>query len=72
MLGTIRCRLSTILGCRRMSQKELADKSGISPTTINRLYNETWEQIDKKTMAKICEALDIEIGKLFEFNDTSE
>ncbi len=52
-----------------MSQKELSEKSGLSPTTINRLYNESWEQIDKKTMAKICEALGVDVGKLFEYVD---
>jgi len=31
--------------------------------------NESWEQIDKKTMAKICEALGVEVGKLFEYVD---
>jgi len=52
-----------------LAEKELAEKSGISPTTINRLYNESWEQIDKRTMAKICEALGVDVGKLFEYVD---
>jgi DNA-binding Xre family transcriptional regulator len=33
----------------------------------HRLHNESWVQIDKKTMAKICEALGVEVGKLFEY-----
>lgn len=61
----IKCRLSIILGCKRMSQRELSRISGISATTIGRLYNEKWSQVDKSTMIKLCETLNVGVGDLF-------
>ncbi len=48
-----------------MSQRELSRISGISATTIGRLYNEKWSQVDKSTMIKLCETLNVGIGDLF-------
>ncbi len=64
-MGDIRCRLSTILGCRRISQKKLCEDSGLAPATVNRLFNENWIGIEKETMIKLCETLNVGIGDLF-------
>jgi len=64
-VADIKCRLSTILGCRRMSQKRLAEESGLAVATINKFYNENWVGIDKSTMIKLCETLNVGIGDLF-------
>jgi len=64
-LGNIKCRLPVILACKQMSQKEVAEKSGLSAATIGRLYNEKWSQVDKLTMIKLCETLDVNVGELF-------
>ncbi len=66
-MGDIRCRLSRILGDRRIPQRELAKKSGLSTYTINKLYNERWQGVDKETLIKLCETLDVQIGDLFEY-----
>ena len=64
-MGNIKCRLPVLLACKRMSQREVAKKSGLSKTTINRLYNEKWSQVDKTTMIKLCETLNVGMGDLF-------
>ncbi|MDA2918222.1 helix-turn-helix transcriptional regulator [Desulfobacterota bacterium AH_259_B03_O07] len=65
-MGDIRCRLSRILGDRRISQKELSRKSGLSTYTINKFYNEKWKGVDRTTMIKLCETLNVQVGDLFE------
>jgi len=64
-LPDIKCRLSIILGCKRMSQRKLSRISGISTSTIGRLFNEKWSQIDRTTLIKLCETLNVGIGDLF-------
>ena len=64
-LGNIKCRLPVILACKRMSQKEIAEKSKLSAITIGRLYNEKWSQVSKLTIAKLCETLNVTVGELF-------
>ncbi|MGH7801030.1 MAG: helix-turn-helix domain-containing protein [Thermodesulfobacteriota bacterium] len=66
-MADIRCRLSRILGDRRISQRELAKKSGLSTYTINKFYNEKWQGVDRETLIKFCETLGIQVGELFEY-----
>jgi len=65
ILADIKCRLSTILGCRRISQRKLARDSGLSVYTVNKLFNENWAGIGKGTMIKLCKTLNVGIGDLF-------
>lgn len=41
--------------------------TGISKSTVHKIYNEQTSRIDFDTMDKICEALDIEVGDLFTY-----
>ena len=66
-METITCKLSTILGSKRMSQRKLSIRAGLSTKTVNFLYNDRWEKVGRKTMGRICEALDITPGELFEY-----
>jgi putative transcriptional regulator len=71
-LGFIKCHLSKILGERRISQRELARMSGLSNFTINKFYNERWQGIDQYTLVKLCKALSIQVGDLFEYIPSEE
>lgn len=71
-MGTIKCHLSRILGERRISQRKLAQESKLSTYTINKLYNEKWQKIEKETIVKLCRALDITPGELFEYVPDTE
>jgi len=51
--------------CRRISQRQFARDSGLSVFTVNKIYNERWVGIDKLTMVKMCETLNVGIGDLF-------
>jgi putative transcriptional regulator len=62
----IKTNLSRILGERRITQAELARRTGLQANTINAVYNDEWKQVSRKTIDKICNALDIDLSELFE------
>ena len=60
----VRIYLSELLGERRISQADLARKTGIRANTINELYWELVERVNLEHIEKICNVLDCEIGDL--------
>lgn len=60
----IRIYLSRLLGERRMTQADLARKTGIRAATINEYYNELSQRISLEHFDKICEVLDCELSEL--------
>jgi len=63
----IKFNLSKLLGEKRYSQKEFADRAGLSYPFVNKLYNETFNSIRIKDLEKICSALNIHIKDLWDF-----
>lgn len=63
----IRINLSTILGRERITQAELARKTGIRPATINELYNELSERVNLEHIDRICEVLECDVSDLLEY-----
>ena len=70
----ILCNLPVLLAERRMKVADLIRTTGISKSTMHKIYNEQTSRIDFETMDKICEALDIEVGDLFTYvpNDSQD
>ena len=62
----VRIHLSKLLGEKRMSQKQLADLTGIRPNTINEWYNEIVVSLRVEHIDKICEVLGCSIDELIE------
>ena len=60
----IKIHLSKLLGERRMTQTELARKTGIRIATINELYHELVTRVNLEHLDKICEALDCNLEDL--------
>lgn len=60
----IRIYLSTLLGARRWTQRDLSRATGIRPNTINELYHEVLARISFEELDLICEALDCELTDL--------
>jgi putative transcriptional regulator len=60
----ISCQLSTLLGAQRMSLRELAKRAGLRMSTIDRLYHDDWQLIDRLTLERLCQALQVPVGKL--------
>ena len=63
----ILCNLPVLLAERRMKVADLIRMTGISKSTMPKIYNEQTSRIDFETMDKICEALDIGVGDLFTY-----
>ena len=65
-VAVIRIHLSELLGKQKMSQAELARRTGIRPNTINELYWELVDRINLEHIEKICVVLGCEISDLLE------
>lgn len=63
----IKIHLSKILGEIRWTQKDLAQKTGIRPNTINGLYNEYIDRIGLNEIDAICDALGCDVSDIFEY-----
>ena len=68
----IKIHLSRVLGEYRMTQAELAKKTGIRAATINEMYHELIERINLDYLSRICETLDCEIQDILEYVPDSE
>lgn len=62
----VRIHLSKLLGEKRMSQKQLADLTGIRPNTINEWYHEITSSLRVEHIDRICEVLGCTIDELIE------
>lgn len=62
----VRIHLSRLLGERRMSQRRLAELTGIRPNTINEWYNEIVVSLRVEHIDKICEVLECSVEELIE------
>lgn len=58
--------LSKILGEKRIKMSELQRMTGLSKRTVFRLYHNQTSNISFDTADRICNALEITIGELFE------
>ncbi|WAH44689.1 helix-turn-helix transcriptional regulator [Alicyclobacillus fastidiosus] len=66
-INVVRIHLSRLLGEKRMSQRRLAEATGLRPNTISELYNERAKRIDFATIDRLCQALDCQVSDLFEY-----
>ena len=63
----IKIHLSKLLGERRITQAELANKTNIRPATINEMYHELIERINLEHLNKICKVLNVWINEILEY-----
>ena len=68
----IHCRLSTILGKRRIKMAELVRMTGVSKTTINAMYHDKVTKIDYGVLERICKALDCPLSDIVEYVPNEE
>jgi len=62
----VRFRLSDLLEEAGLSQRELALRSKVSPTTINRMVNNLTAQVSLGTLDSLCGALGEVMGRVVE------
>ena len=63
----IKFKVKVMLAMREMTQKDLAEKTGIRPPTISAICLGTIKHLPVDALEKICEALDCQPGDLMEY-----
>ncbi len=63
----IKSRVKVMLAKREMTQKQLAEVTGIRPPTISAICTGAAKHIPLDVMDKICEALDCQPSDLWEY-----
>jgi putative transcriptional regulator len=48
------CKLSELMSAKGINQKQLSIETGLSPTTISKLYRNQLDRFDKKTILTLC------------------
>jgi putative transcriptional regulator len=66
-LSVIKIHLSRLLGERRLTQADLARKTGIRPSTIGDYYHELVERMNLNHLDKICEVLECDVSDVLEY-----
>ena len=60
----ISCRLSTILGAKRLKVSDVCRATGIARATIDRYYNDNVNSFDRKVLSSLCDFLQVTPGDL--------
>lgn len=64
---SIRYHLKALLADKNMTQKELAEATGIRPPTISAICVGSVKQFPMNALDKICAVLDCQPGELLEY-----
>ena len=68
----IKFKVKVMLAMREMTQKELAEKTGIRPPTISAICTGTIKHLPVDVLDRICDVLDCQPADIIEFVRTEE
>jgi len=68
----IKFKVKVMLALREMTQKELAERTGIRPPTISAICLGTIKHLPVDALDKICEVLDCQPADLMEFQKEAD
>ena len=60
----ISCRLSTILGEKRLKMADVVRETGLAKGTVHALYHDKVTKVDYRVLDKLCSFLDCEPGDI--------
>ncbi|MFY0760224.1 helix-turn-helix transcriptional regulator [Metabacillus dongyingensis] len=60
----IKNNLRILMAQHKLNIKDVHEKTGLSRTTISKLFNETSTTISFETIGKLCELFDCEVDEL--------
>lgn len=63
----IKFRLKVMLALREMTQKELAEKTGVRPPTVSAICTGTAKHIPVNVLDSFCKALNCQPGDILEY-----
>ncbi|ATW70741.1 XRE family transcriptional regulator [Moraxella osloensis] len=62
----IKCKLPLLLAEKRLKVADAVRETGISKTTLHKIYNEQSTRIEFETIDKLCAFLEVSVDELFE------
>lgn len=68
----ISCRLSTILGARRLKVSDVCRGTGIARATLDRYYYDRVNSFDREVLGKLCKFLKVKPGELLVLVDQGD
>lgn len=68
----IKFKVKVMLAMREMTQKELAEKTGIRPPTISAICTGTIKHLPVDVLDRVCDVLDCQPGDIVEYIRTEE
>jgi len=68
----ITCRLSTILGAKRLKVSDVCRGTGIARATLDRYYNDRVNSFDREVLGKLCQFLQVKPGDLLVMVDQGD
>jgi len=68
----IKFKVKVMLAMREMTQKELAEKTGIRPPTISAICTGTIKHLPVDVLDRICDVLNCQPGDIVEYIRTEE
>lgn len=68
----ISCRLSTILGAKRLKVSDVCRGTGIARATVDRYYYDRVNSFDRAVLGKLCQFLQVEPGDLLVMVDQGD
>lgn len=69
---TIHCKLSTILGEKRLKMSDIVRETGLAKGTIHALYHDRVQKVDYRVIDKLCKVLNCEPGDLLKYSPDDE
>jgi putative transcriptional regulator len=68
----ITCRLSTILGAKRLKVSDVCRGTGIARATLDRYYSDKVNSFDREVLSKLCDFLQVKPGDLLVLVDQGD
>ena len=65
-------KLPVILAEKKLRVADVVRATGMSKSTLHKLYNEESSRIDFNTIDQLCEFLDVQVGDLFIYESNTK
>ena len=65
-------KLPVILAEKKLRVADVVRATGMSKSTLHKLYNDESSRIDFNTINQLCEFLDVQVGDLFVYEPDSK
>ena len=65
-------KFSVVLAEKRLRVADVVRATGMSKSTLHKLYNDESSRIDFETIDKLCEFLEVNVGDLFEYKPNEQ